>query len=207
MSEARAAGLGVLVFVLGSVVIACGSGTGAASVAPSEPRTTAAASSGPIVASVPPGTTQAPLVVDPRLLEILPARVAGVAIAAPPEAAAGMIADPSLQSSASAIAVGIAIDPATFDVAVASVIRLRPGVYSDHFFKGWRLAYDTTACEPAGGVSSRVQQVLGTRPVDVAVCAQGAWTYHVHLPGDVLVSITASGHRRFGELVMAGLRE
>ena len=49
--------------------------------------------------------------------------------------------------------------------------------------------------------------MIGPNTVEVTVCSEGARTYHTHLPGDRLVSITAVGDRNFGELVMAGLRQ
>ena len=198
LAEARALGVVGILVVLGSAFAACGPERGhPTSVAPSADLATDGASDRP----------SAPLVVDPRLLAILPERVAGVAISASPDTANGMISDPLLQASASAIAVGAAIDPAGLDLAIASVIQLRPGVYTAAFVEGWRAAYDAAACARAGGVSSHVSQVLGARRVDVAVCTQGARTYHVHLAGDIIVSITAAGDRMFGNLVMAGLRE
>ena len=198
LAEARALGVVGILLVLGSALAACGLERGhPISVAPSAALATDGASDRP----------SAPLVVDPRLLAILPERVAGVAISASPDTANGMISDPLLQASASAIVVGAAIDPAGLDLAIASVIQLRPGVYTATFFEGWRAAYDAAACARAGGVSSHVSQVLGARRVDVAVCTQGARTYHVHLAGDIIVSITAAGDRMFGNLVMAGLRE
>ena len=198
LAEARALGVVGILFVLGSALAACGPERGhPISVAPSAAIATEGASDRP----------SAPLVVDPRLLAILPERVAGVAISASPDTANGMISDPLLQASAAAIAVGAAIDPAGLDLAIASVIQLRPGVYTATFFEGWRAAYDAAACARAGGVSSHVSQVLGARTVDIAVCTQGARTYHVHLAGDIIVSITATGDRMFGNLVMAGLRE
>ena len=121
-----------------------------------------------------------------------------------------MATDPSLAQSASAIAVGVVVAAGSAsgdDLAISTVTRLRPGVYSDSFYDQWRTAYDAAACEPAGGVSSHVQRLIGPHTVEVTICAQGARTYHTHLGGDVLVSITAVGDRRFGDLVMAGLRE
>ena len=126
------------------------------------------------------------------------------------EAAAAMMGDPELGRSASAIAVGMVVaagDSRGGDLAVSSVVRLRPGVFSDAFYGDWRRAYDEAACAQAGGVASHVQQVIGPHTVEVTVCAQGARTYHTHLAGDILVSITAVGDRKFGDLVMAGLRE
>jgi len=127
-----------------------------------------------------------------------------------PDSAANLIKDPSLAGSASAIAVGIVVGAGNSggdDLAVSTVIRLRPDVFSDAFFSQWRSAYDAAACEPAGGVSSHLQQSIGAHAVQVTICAQGARTYHTHLAGDVLVSITAAGDGRFGDLIMAGLRE
>ena len=152
----------------------------------------------------------APLVVDARLLRYLPASVAGVAMQPSPESAAGMIKDAALAKTASAVAVGVVVaagNSRSDDLAISTVIQLRPGVYNDEFYQDWRDAYDRAACEPAGGVASHVQQLIGPHTVEVTVCSQGARTYHTHLAGDRLVSITAVGDRKFGDLVMAGLRQ
>lgn len=121
-----------------------------------------------------------------------------------------MARDESLGKTASAIAVGVVVaagNSRSDDLAISTVIQLRPGVYNDQFYRGWRDAYDRAACEPAGGVASHVQQLIGPHTVEVTVCSQGARTYHTHLAGDRLVSITAVGDRKFGDLVMAGLRQ
>ena len=191
-----------IAFLLGSALAACGSESPTSSGSAAPPTRTLGTAVGI--------GTLSPLVVDARLIRILPASVAGVAIKPSPDSAADMIGDPSLATSASAIAVGVVVatgNPRSDDLAVSTVIRLRPGVYSDSFYRDWRSAYDKAACEPAGGVSSHVQQLIGPHTVEVTVCGQGARTYHTHLAGDVLVSITAVGDRKFGDLVMAGLRE
>ena len=121
-----------------------------------------------------------------------------------------MAQDAELATSASALAVGVVVAPGDSggdNFAVSTVIQLRPGVFSDQFYQGWRDAYDRAACEPAGGVASHVQQLIGPHTVDVTVCGGGARTYHTHLAGDRLVSITAVGDRKLGDLVMAGLRQ
>ena len=41
----------------------------------------------------------------------------------------------------------------------------------------------------------------------MTTCRKGALSYHAHLGDDILVAITAVGARRFGSLVMAGLRQ
>ena len=189
---------------MGVGVAACGS-------SPSGPSSSGAgATSTPEATADAVGASPGPLVVDVQLLKILPAGVAGITMQPSPESAANMAADASLARSASALAVGVVVAAGGSrgdDLAVSSVIRLRPGVYSDAFYGQWRQAYDAAACEPAGGVASHVQQLIGSHTVEVTVCSQGARTYQTHLAGDILVSITAVGDRKFGDLVMAGLRQ
>jgi len=153
--------------------------------------------------------TNGPLVLDNALLAILPKSVDGVAMQPADQTAATMIASPDLARSASALAVGYVIAPGNSrsdDLAVSSVIQLRPGIFTDAFYADWRTSYDAAACDQAGGVSSHIQQYNGQHQVEVTVCAQGARTLHTHLAGDILVSITAVGDRKFGDLVMNGLR-
>ena len=170
--------------------------------------------SGPVTSATPPSPAtsappSAPIVVDPTLLALLPAQVDGVALKPAPEAAVEMTADANLRTSASAIAVGIvATGSATGDdFASVSVVRLRPGVYSEAFFEAWRQSYDAAACALADGVASHRRQVIGAHTVEVTLCTGGARTLHVHLAGDLLISITTVGDRGYGDLVLAGLRE
>ena len=172
------------------------------------------ATSGPVTSATPqpPATSApppAPIVVDLTLLALLPAQVDGVALKPAPEAAVEMTADANLGTSASAIAVGIvATGSATGDdLASVSVVRLRPGVYSEAFFEAWRQSYDAAACALADGVASHRRQVIGAHTVEVTLCTGGARTLHVHLAGDILISITTVGDRGYGDLVLAGLRE
>ena len=174
------------------------------------PATSGPASSGP--ATDPPPAISgsiAPIVVDPTLLAVLPAQVDGVALASAPSAATEMITDAGLASSASGVAVAVAATgtATTDDFASVTVVRLRPGIFSEPFFAEWRRSYDEAGCAPAGGVAGHARQVIGARTVEVTTCAGGARILHVHLPGDVLVSIIAVGDRRLGDLVMTGLRE
>ena len=168
------------------------------------PATSAPANSGPATSPAP-----APIVVDLTLLALLPVQVDGVTLKPAPEAAAAMTADAYLGISTSAIAVGIVATGSASgdDFASVSVVRLRPGVYSEPFFEAWRQAYDAAACAPAGGVAGHRQQVIGAHMVEVTLCTGGARTLHVHLSGDILISITTVGARGFGGLVLAGLRE
>jgi hypothetical protein len=198
------AALGLL---LGFAVVAAGCGIGEVPASSASATSSAAPSAAPVGGSDLPSTQ--PIVVDPGLLAILPTSVDGAAIQAAPETASGMITDPDLARSASAVAVGIVVAPGASgseELAVASVIQLRPGVFDDAFFSQWRLDYDEAACTPAGGVASHAQEVIGAHTVELTLCRQGARTYQAHLAGDVLISVTSVGDRGFGERIMAGLR-
>ena len=152
------------------------------------------------------------LLVDARLLELLPREVDGVPLEPDPTTAAEIASDSTLAGFAEAIAVALAISPGTSsgdDLAIVSVIRLRPGVFSDAWFRSWRATYDAGACEVAGGLAGLPSEIeIGGRTVYVGTCAGDAHTYHVHLADPTLiVSVTAAGARSFGELVLAGLAE
>jgi hypothetical protein len=151
------------------------------------------------------------LVVDAQLLDVLPAEIDGVALEPDPTTAAEIAADPSLAGFAESIAVALAIraGPTGDDLAIVSVIRLRPGVFGEPWFRSWRATYDEAACEVAGGVTGQASEVeIGGRTAYVGTCAGDAHTYHVHLADPTLiVSITAAGTRGFGQLVLAGIRE
>jgi hypothetical protein len=210
--------LGLIGF--GGAMAACGDRAaptpGASSAAAALSPTTAASTTAVPMAATPTpplvlgSPSLQPIVVDPTLLSILPASVDGISMQAASDTATRMTQDPALAASTSALEVGAVIaagSSRTEDLAVASVIHLRPGVYTDAFYAAWRREYDEAACAPAGGVLSRSQQVIGVRSVAVTVCSQGARTYQTYLGGDVLVSVTSVGDRRLGERVMAGLRQ
>jgi hypothetical protein len=162
----------------------------------------------------PSGSARPPmpaLTVDADLLKVLPAEVDGAPLEPDPTTASEIAADPALAASAEAIAVALAITPGTStsgdDLAIVSVIRLRPGVFSDAWFGGWRTAYDQAACEVAGGVrDASAASTIAGRDVFAGSCAGDARTFHLRLADPTLiVSITAAGPRRFGELVIGGL--
>jgi hypothetical protein len=86
------------------------------------------------------------------------------------------------------------------------VAHLRPGVYSDAFFRDWRDSYDEGACGQAGGVAGNAEAELGGRTVHITSCAGGLLVYHAYLPErDVAVSVISVGEARFGEQLMAGV--
>lgn len=183
----------------------------------SRPSPTASASpTATIVASVGPSATASPspsgddVTVDPTLLSILPREVAGTLMLPAPETATQIALDPSLVSEVEAVAVALAVSDSPSgdeDMVIANVVRLRPDVFDETFFLGWRETYDEAACEPAGGVAGSTEAEIGGRQVFVGTCTNGGFTYHVRYGEDVLVSLTSTGTGRFGEIVMAHLGE
>ena len=89
-----------------------------------------------------------------------------------------------------------------------TVARVKPGLFGDLFFRGWRETFDAAVCQQAGGIQGAAQATIGGRQTFVGTCAGGTHTYHVHLPRrDLIVSMQGGGPRRFGERVVEGLNE
>jgi hypothetical protein len=146
--------------------------------------------------------------VDPGLLEVLPTGIDGVTLQPDPDQAAQIASDPLLAESTLSLAVALAAPGASDseDLAVASVIRLRPDVFDEAFYQEWRDTYNNAACEVADGVEAEDETEIAGRPVYAGTCVGGARTYHTYLVDQgFIVSVTATGERRFGELIMAGL--
>jgi hypothetical protein len=175
------------------------------------PRPTATPAPTPTAAAASPAGSPASdgAVVDPTLLRHLPASVDGFALAPDPTTAANVAADPTLASNAEAIAMAIVVAPGSTgdDLAVASVVRLRPGVDNPIFRSIFRAAYDRVACEQAGGVAGSESTTIAGRDVLVGSCTGGATTYHVHLADGLLVSVTSLGPRGLGEQIVTNLQE
>ena len=154
------------------------------------------------------GTSVSPVVtvaIDPSLARLLPSRVAGVDVvrATATEDAAKTSAE--FADSASGFASVEAIRALDADMAIASIIRLRPGASPATFYADWRPPFDDAACRPAGGVSTRETQQIGGRTVDVTHCVQGATLYHVWLGGEqVLVSVLDVGTTGLGRSLIEG---
>ncbi|MEA2620681.1 MAG: hypothetical protein QOC97_1454, partial [Chloroflexota bacterium] len=83
-----------LTAIVAAALAACAGTPPAASVVP--PTTT------PTLTAPVGDASRAPLIVDTSLLAILPTSVAGVALLPAPVTAAGMVADPTLQTTAAA---------------------------------------------------------------------------------------------------------
>lgn len=142
---------------------------------------------------------------DESLLAILPAEVDDVPVLPEPASFADAVTFPDFVANVEAAAFAIAVrDP---DLASGVVARLRPGVFSDGFYRDWRDSYDEGACSQAGGVAGRAEAQLGGRTVFIATCVGGLVVYHTYLPErDVVVSVFSIGERRLGERIMAELR-
>jgi hypothetical protein len=157
-------------------------------------------------------TSSTGIVVDPSLLELLPDAVAGIPLQ-PDEATANEIAgEASIAPFVSGLAIAAAFGPTATDTVddyvVVTVARLKPGLFGDLFYRGWRDTFDSAVCEQAGGVEGHAQAEIGGRQTYIGSCAGGVHTYHVHLPDqNVIVSMQGAGDGRFGERVVEGLNE
>jgi len=204
------------------VVIGIAIGTAVAVGQPSSPApspTRALPPSG-IAGSLPPPVTGVPSTsitvdpsasgsvrIDPSLLAHLPTTVGGLALVEDPDTESRDASDPAHAVDLAGLAVAIAADLSTGDLAVASVVRLKPGIYSDAYFRSWRETFDTGACSQAGGVAGTAEALIAGHRTFIGHCAGGVLTYHVYLaPSDIIVSITSLGERRLGELIVQGLR-
>jgi hypothetical protein len=166
----------------------------------------AAGTASPTAAASPGGSTAGATVpIDPTLLEILPATVSGLPVAAVPDPSG--TDDPGLVESVERMAQALVVDPASDAFVFASVIVPRSGVFDDEFFRSWRDSFDEGACSQAGGVTGHAQATIGGRTAYIGSCEGGVLTYHVWLEDrDAIVSASALGDSRLGEQLVAGLR-
>jgi hypothetical protein len=172
---------------------------------PSASEASAETASQTSVASPGGSAAGATVPIDPTLLEILPATVAGLPVTAVPDPSG--TDDPGLIDSVERMAQALVVDPASDAFTFASVIVLRPGVFDDEFFRSWRDSFDEGACSQAGGVTGHAQATIGGRTAYIGRCDGGVLTYHVRLDDrDAIVSVSALGDSRLGEQLLAGLR-
>ena len=149
---------------------------------------------------------------DPSLLAVLPDTVEGVPLQADPATAAEIAGEPSIAPFVSSLALAAAFGPpasgSVGDYVVVTVARVKPGLFGDLFYQGWRDTFDAAVCQQAGGVQGAAEATIGGRQTFIGTCAGGIHTYHVHLPDqDVIVSMQGGGPERFGERVVEGLNE
>ena len=192
--------------MLAILAVACGPST--ASPTGSSPQVVAQASQR-LSSAKPSGSASGRgVTVDPSLLSILPDEVGGARMGPSPETAADVAKDPALAIAVEALAIGLAVSSGSStdeDLVIASVVRLRPDIFNDAFFRSWRDSYDRAACERAGGVAGNAETEIDGRRVFIGSCGSGAFTYHTRYGEDVIVSLTSVGRARFGEQVMSNL--
>jgi hypothetical protein len=202
-TRAGAAGLALGV-VLVLVLVACGSTV-------ESPRPRAALDATPAASAtadptLTPGIDTA-VAIDPSLLAILPVSVDGLEVVENPAGEAAALGDPLLAKVGSAIAAGFAIDPGSGDFVYAIVIRFLPDTMDAASFADFRATFDEGACSQADGVARSAETQIGGRTVYIGTCAGGLRTYHVWLEDrGVLISASAVGERRLGELLVRNLR-
>jgi hypothetical protein len=159
----------------------------------------------------PPSPTPAddatPLTLDPTLLALLPAAVGGIAVNEDPDAAAQALTNQGLSALATALDAAVAVDTGNGNLVSALVVRIRPTAFGDEPFRQWRDSWDQGACADGGGVVGNAEATLGGRQTFITSCASGTHTYHVFLQAQgVVISATAFGPGRFGELLLTNLR-
>jgi len=218
----RAAGHGRLIASialagLAAIAVACGPATASvrvpvATIPQLASSTAAPPASGAAVSPTPEPTGAPAIAVDPSLLTLLPGDVAGITLQPDAETAAEIATDPSLKAALQSIAVAAAFAPQASgtlaDYAVATVVRLRPGVFDDAWFRDWRDSFDEGVCGQAGGVSGHAEATMDGRPVFIGTCAGDVHTWHVYLPReDVVVSTQGIGNGRFGERIIDGITQ
>ena len=195
----------------GALVVAACTPTPAPTALP-RPTPAPLASAAPVASAPSESSSSQGAAVDPTLLAVLPAEIEGQALRPDAETAAEIAATEDLAPDVDAIAVGLYIAAGTSnadDIAIVNVVRLRPGVFGDAWYRSWRSTYDEGACQVAGGVSpGAVQSTIAEHDTHIGTCQGGVHTYHVHIVDpDRVISITAAGEGRFGERVVAGLTE
>ena len=160
----------------------------------------------------PTAPASAAVSVDPTLLDLLPDTVGGVPLEGDEATAAEIAGEPSIAPFVSSLAIASAFGPpasdAIGDYVVVTVARVKPGLFGDLFFQGWRDTFDEAVCQQAGGVQGNVEAEIAGRQTFIGTCAGGIHTYHVHLADQgVIVSMQGGGPKRFGERVVEGLNE
>jgi hypothetical protein len=161
---------------------------------------------GPPPSPSPPDETT-PVALDPTVLAFLPQTVGDVPVTESADEATQALSDPSLGRIGSAIDAGVAVDMAGGNLVHAWVVRLRTDRFTEAIYQQWRDSYDEGACAAAGGVVGTAEATIDDRTVYITSCGTTVRTYHVWLEqAGILISASATGDGRFGELLMDNLR-
>jgi hypothetical protein len=186
-----------VVGLLLGILVGCGEPTPSsppptAAVTPSTAPTLSAASSADAGATI----------VDPSLLDRLPASIESIALTPDAETAAEIAA--TIDAEAGVEAMAVAIYPSVEDYAVVTVARLGPDVFDEDWFRDWRETFDEGVCEQAGGVDPGHSEIdLAGRQVFRSTCVGGVVIHHVWLPeAESIVSIQGAGPLDLGRRVL-----
>jgi hypothetical protein len=179
---------------------------GPASTASATATDDAPPSLGPPPSATPPDDTT-PVTLDPTVLAFLPEKVNEIPVTESLDEATQALSDESLSKIAASVDAGVAVDTASGDLVYAWVVRLRPERFTDDIYRQWRDSYDEGACSSAGGVTGHAEATMDDRTVYITSCVQGVHTYHTWLQDQgILISASAIGDGKFGELLMDNLR-
>lgn len=189
---------------LAVVVLLAGCGTGLSSGSPAATPTEFDVETGD--ASVPSDSVPT-LVIDPKLLEILPATVDGLPVTESPDGDQSALEEPTLDVIATTAISAVAVDTTTNDLAYALVVRLRPGALTETGFRDWRDTYDAGTCGGASAVIGHAETPIGGRTVFVGTCAGGLHTYHLWIMDkNLLITVSSLGSRNLGEGLLTELK-
>ncbi len=153
-----------------------------------------------------PAESPRAVVIDPNLLTVLPATIAGLPVTESPEGDESAQTEPALVKLATAAVGAVAVDTGTTDLAYALVVKLRPEALTDSTFRDWRDSYDEGTCGGASAVVGHAEMPVAGRTVFIGTCSGGLRTYHVWIRAkDLLLSVSSLGPRKLGELLLAEL--
>jgi len=195
--------------VAGIVLVLAGCATTAPTTSPTPPPTATASPIGTTPTASPgqPASSGA-VAIDPSLLDHIPAELDGLDVIRRPETDLAAAADPVVTEFGEGVVTALAIDPVSADFAYATLVRLRPGVFTEDLFRSWRESFDEGACSQAGGVVRTAVTEIAGREVHIDSCEGGLRTSHVWLGNSrVLVSVSAIGERRLGERLVEELQD
>jgi hypothetical protein len=195
---------------LSVLVAACGAAAGtppAGTTLPPVPAVTSAPSAAPSATS-PSASPSFVVLIDPTLLAVLPAEVDGRALRESTDNETAAAGSPELAMTAASFAAAEVGDTAGQNLAIASLVLVRPELSADAFFESYRGSFDTSACEAIGGVTSSATEEIGGRTVDTTSCGGGATIYHLRLrDGRLIVSVLELGSRGYGRALVEGAEE
>jgi hypothetical protein len=195
-----------------AVFAACQTGGPTASEAtPGASGAAAGSDAGPETLGPPPSPTApdetSAVTLDPTVLAFLPKDVNGIPVTESVDEATQALTDPSLPKIATSMDAAVAVDTGGGNLVYAWVVRLRPDKLTDDTYRQWRDSYDEGACSGAGGVTGHAEAAIDDRTVYITSCVQGLRAYHVWLKDQaILISASATGDDRFGELLVDNLR-